>query len=67
MNVFRGHDANLPTQLWIAGRYVQSASLLIAPFLLGRKLRISSVFIAFSAITTGSWGHFFGRVPGLFR
>ncbi len=30
MNVFPGYDANLPTQLWIAARYLQSLSLLAA-------------------------------------
>ncbi len=32
MNIFRGYDANLPTQLWIAARYMESLSLLIAPW-----------------------------------
>jgi hypothetical protein len=32
MGVFSGYDANLPTQLWIAARYLQSISLLLAPF-----------------------------------
>ncbi len=30
MNVFKGYDANLPTQLWITARYLQSLSLLAA-------------------------------------
>jgi PAS domain S-box-containing protein len=38
MNFFAGYDANLPTQLWIATRYVQSLSLLIAPEFLSRKV-----------------------------
>ena len=39
MGVFQGFGANLPTQLWIAARYTESLSLLIAPLLLGRKLK----------------------------
>lgn len=39
MNIFPSYDANLPTQLWIATRYLQSLTLLIAPFFLTHKLR----------------------------
>jgi signal transduction histidine kinase len=38
MNIFPGYGANLPTQLWIASRYLESLSFLIAPFFLGRSL-----------------------------
>ncbi len=38
MNIFQGYGANLPTQLWIAGRYLESLSYLIAPVFLGRRL-----------------------------
>jgi signal transduction histidine kinase len=41
MGVFSGYDANLPTQLWIAARYLQSISLLIAPLFFYRKLKLS--------------------------
>jgi PAS domain S-box-containing protein len=34
MNVFRDFDSNLPTQLWIASRYLQSLSILAASGLL---------------------------------
>jgi signal transduction histidine kinase len=40
MGVFRGDTANLATQLWIAARYLQSLSWLVAPLLLGRRLRL---------------------------
>ncbi|HUS69329.1 MAG TPA: MASE3 domain-containing protein [Anaerolineae bacterium] len=39
MNVIQGSDTNLAAQLWIAARYLQSVSLLIAPLLLGGRLR----------------------------
>lgn len=51
MGVFPSYDANLPTQLWIAGRYLQSASLLIAPLFFARRLRPDLVFIAFSLVS----------------
>lgn len=38
MNVFPGSGANLPTQLWIAARYLQAATLCAAPLLLRRKI-----------------------------
>ena len=38
MNVFPGHDANLPTQLWIAARYLQAITLVVAPFCIGRQV-----------------------------
>lgn len=67
MNIFPRDDANLPTQLWIAARYLQSGSLLIAPFFLGRKLHISAVFVAFSVITTGILtAIFLGAFPDCF-
>lgn len=37
MGVFPNHDANLPTQLWIAARYLQSLSFLAATLFLRRK------------------------------
>ncbi|MEW6118286.1 MAG: MASE3 domain-containing protein [Nitrospirota bacterium] len=51
MNVFPQYTANLPTQLWIAGRYVQSISLLIAPLFITRKFRYHIVFTVYSLIS----------------
>ena len=36
MPIYIGYDANLPTQLWIAARYLESFSLLLAPLLIKR-------------------------------
>jgi PAS domain S-box-containing protein len=49
MGVFPNYATNLPTELWIAARYVESLSLLIAPFLLKRRLRTNFVFVGFTA------------------
>jgi PAS domain S-box-containing protein len=51
MGVFPGADANLPTQLWIAGRYLEAVSLCAAPFFLGKKLRVVPLIIAFLLAT----------------
>lgn len=54
MNVFPGYGANLPTQLWIAARYLESLSFLIAPFFLGHALNsrnaLGAYFLAFTLI-----------------
>ncbi len=48
MGVFPGYGANLPTQLWIAARYLQSISFLIAPWLMHRKVHYPAVLSAYS-------------------
>ena len=52
INIFQGYDSNLPTQLWIAARYLQSITFLISPFLLNRKLKPFSVIVGYFLITT---------------
>ena len=47
MGVFQGYGTNLPTQLWIASRFVESLSLFIAPFFLGRKLKTNFLFLGY--------------------
>jgi signal transduction histidine kinase len=51
MGVLPGYGANLPTQLWIATRYIESFSLLIAPVFIGRKLRPSLILTGYSLVT----------------
>jgi PAS domain S-box-containing protein len=41
MNIFLDYDANLPTQLWIAARYWQSLSYLIAAIAINKKVNAS--------------------------
>jgi PAS domain S-box-containing protein len=52
MNVLIGYDSNLPTQLWIAARYMQSLSFLIAFLFIRRTVRASAVVAGFTAVTT---------------
>jgi len=52
MPVFPGYDANLPTQLWIAARYIESLSLLVAPLLIDRRLRPIPVFLGYAVVTS---------------
>ncbi|MCK9362196.1 MAG: diguanylate cyclase [Syntrophales bacterium] len=51
MGIFPGFDANLPTQLWIIARYLQSLSLLAAPWFIDRKLKINAVFGFYLSLT----------------
>ncbi len=51
LGVFPGHGANLPTQLWIAARGMQSLSLLIAPLFMLRRVRAWPTLLAYLAAT----------------
>jgi signal transduction histidine kinase len=50
MGVFPGYDANLPTQLWIATRYLESLSLIVALLFLRRKFNPYFVFIGYTVV-----------------
>ncbi len=47
MNIFHGYGADLPVQLWLAARYLQSGSLLVAPLFIGRRLRPYAVHVCY--------------------
>jgi diguanylate cyclase (GGDEF)-like protein/PAS domain S-box-containing protein len=53
MNIFPGYDANLPTQLHIAGRYLQAGTMLAAPFFLGRKVRVWPAALTYGLAAAG--------------
>jgi len=59
MGVMPGYGANLPTQLWIATRYIESLSLLIAPVFIRRKLRPSLILTGYSLVTAMVLGTIF--------
>ncbi len=52
MGVFQGYATNLPTQLWIAARYVESISLLIALLFVHRKLKSNLVFLSYTVVVS---------------
>ncbi len=58
MGIFPGRDANLPTQLWIATRYLESLSLLAAPVFLTAR---GGVWAGF-----GVWGLGLAVIAGTF-
>ena len=49
--VFPEYDSNLPTELWIAFRYMFSTSLLIAPFFITRRLNAVVALTVYVIIT----------------
>ena len=50
MGVFKGYNSNLPTQLWIAARYMEGLSLLIAFWFFRRRLRPHLVFLGYAVV-----------------
>ena len=52
MGVFPGFGADLPTQLWIAARYVEALSLCLGAIFIHRKLSPRLTFVAY-ALATG--------------
>ena len=57
MGLFRRYEANLQGQLWVASRYMESLSLLIGSFFLGRRLKLGLVlagYVAATALVLGS-------------
>jgi signal transduction histidine kinase len=52
IGIFPGYDANLPTQLWIAARYLESLTLVVSFSLIGKKVKASSVATTYLIITT---------------
>jgi hypothetical protein len=66
MAVFPGHGTNLPTQLWIVTRYMESLSFLIAPLFLRRRPKVTWVFLSY-AIVSGLVLLSMEEFPSLFR
>jgi len=61
MGVFPTYDANLPTQLWIAARYLESLSLLFAGWTIGRRLPLRRIEYGYMAIAALLLALIFGR------
>src|SRR5512140_2297314 len=59
MGVFAGDTANLATQLWLAARYVQAVTWVIAPFLLRRRMNRHVLAGIYSLATIALLGSIF--------
>ncbi len=51
IELFTGYGTNLTTQLWIGARYMESLSLLVAPFFIRRKLIAGWALAGYIALT----------------
>ena len=51
MGVFPGPTTNMATQLWVAARFTESISLLLAPLFLGRMFRASIVVMVYTVVS----------------
>jgi PAS domain S-box-containing protein len=52
MNIFIEYNANLPTQLWIAARYIQAGSFLFAFLFMYKKISPNYLVSIYALITT---------------
>ncbi|MDH4164496.1 MAG: ATP-binding protein [Nitrospirota bacterium] len=67
LNVFPGYGANLPTQLWIASRYLIALSFLAALLAGGRTVNAYAVLAGYGAVTAALLVTIFsGRFPDCF-
>lgn len=67
MGIFPGNDANMATQLWIAGRYLFSLTFLAAPLFISRRLSVPAAFTGYAFITwLIFWAIFSGSFPDCF-
>ncbi|WP_435749509.1 bifunctional diguanylate cyclase/phosphodiesterase [Thauera sp. AutoDN2] len=60
LNLFPGHDANLPTQLWIAFRYLEATSFLFAALSIGRSHSPHRLVLGYGFITVAITAAVFG-------
>ena len=69
MNIFpAGYGANLPTQLWLAARYLQALTLIAAPLAYRKKSGVSGIMAVYTFITTLLVVVIFsGRFPECYR
>ena len=52
MGVFPGYGTNLPTQLWIAARYLQAVTLFAAPMFAERRVNIGAIVGTYAVAVT---------------
>jgi signal transduction histidine kinase len=67
LGIFSGYTADLPTQLWIAFRYLAAVSFLVAPYFIARKADVRKIFTAYLVISAVLvLAIFSGRFPSCF-
>jgi len=53
MGIFVGHTANLPTQLWMAARFLECGGFLLAAWSVRRMPHAGMIVVVFAAMTLG--------------
>lgn len=51
MGIIKGYGNNLPTQLWIAARYMESISLMFASVMINRRMNVNYVMAVYIVVT----------------
>jgi hypothetical protein len=60
MKAYQGYDDhNLHIQLWVAARYVENVSFLVAPFLIGRRINFAGTVTFYLLLTAFLFGAIF--------
>jgi hypothetical protein len=62
MGILPGENGNLPTQLWIAARYLESITLILAPWLPGRLVNPRYVFAGYALVFAAVLASIFSAV-----
>lgn len=62
MGIFTEYDSNLPTSLWIAARYLQAFSFLLASLVVNKKVNTNYLLMGYAIITSVLIILIFGRV-----
>lgn len=62
MGVLPGQGADRATQLWVAARALEGVSLLAAPLLVDRRVRVPAVLAGYALLTAGLLAAIFGGV-----
>ncbi|MDY0072065.1 MAG: EAL domain-containing protein [Thauera sp.] len=60
LGLFPEHDANLPTQLWIAFRYLESASFLFAALSIRQQHRPATLLGSYAVLSAALFASIFG-------
>ncbi|MCL5666895.1 MAG: GGDEF domain-containing protein [Patescibacteria group bacterium] len=66
LSVIPGVATNVPTQLWLAGRYVLAASFLASPLFIGKELKPKNKVLLYSVFFFATAGLLLSILTGIF-
>ncbi|TXT65527.1 MAG: conserved membrane protein of unknown function [Promethearchaeota archaeon] len=62
MGIISGENSNIPTQLWISARYIQSFSFLVSFLVIDKKIKAHAVLSLYSVLTIIVFGFIAGGI-----